>query len=525
MPSVAEPQLGGDSLAFSSYSNQVESSTVMGNKSSTVMGNKSSASVAKSEELADTLASWTKHIHDYVGKADGVYDPDDLVRRIRFVSRPLAQALVNSHPLVVEDAFAFVTTLATELGDHLRPFLVKIIAILINDTKCSRSQCIQSLARLAYFDITCISECFTTHIALDGRLRQMYYHVLRTVVEGPVLVQLELPAYAVLLDLLLDCLENFREPLRQKMAVVMQFALQSEKFPTIWASHWDTKTKLRYKKSLPECRQIAKLWAVETYTTSPPRPPRSARRQTVPGSTVPTVPPLFSATSVASPAHPKRPFSHIGRKLNESVLSSIPGDISSHTIDPFPPSFQPPPASIPTPVANSASVATTASVAAAASVATPAAAPPRQVSEHVLPSKPAPPSPHPAPVNSSVFTHPSWHVWALHWIRQQWQSRSFVWGLMFVSILFAVTGVAHSFLAFSQDFEAWKHRVALDDYQTSIDRSEREVLRVSWKLKEMARASAKDHKAATTDWTHDHAQAKAISKAWQTIQDQLAAPP
>ncbi|CAK4640449.1 unnamed protein product [Aphanomyces euteiches] len=379
------------------------------------MGNKSSASVAKSEELADTLASWTRHIHDYVEKTGGVYDPDDLARRIRFVSRPLAQALVNSHPVVVEDAFAFVTTLAAELGDHLRPFLVKIIAILINDTKCSRSQCIQSLARLAYFDITCISECFTTHIALDGRLRQMYYHVLRTVVEGPVLVQLELPAYAVLLDLLLDCLENFREPLRQKMAVVMQFALQSEKFPTIWASHWDTKTKLRYKKSLPECRQIAKLWAVETYATSPPRAPRPARRQTVPGSTVPTVPPLFSATSAASPARPKRPFSHIGRKLNESVLSSIPGDI--------------------------------------------------------------------------------------------------------------ITGVVHSFLAFSQDFEAWKHRVALDDYQTSIDRSEREVLRVSWKLKEMARASAKDHKAATTDWTHDHAQAKAISKAWQIIQDQLAAPP
>ncbi|CAK4175178.1 unnamed protein product [Aphanomyces euteiches] len=486
MPSIAETQLGGDSLAFSSYSNQVESSTVMGNKSS--------ASVAKSEELADTLASWTRHIHDYVEKTGGVYDPDDLARRIRFVSRPLAQALVNSHPVVVEDAFAFVTTLATELGDHLRPFLVKIIAILINDTKCSRSQCIQSLARLAYFDITCISECFTTHIALDGRLRQMYYHVLRTVVEGPVLVQLELPAYAVLLDLLLDCLENFREPLRQKMAVVMQFALQSEKFPTIWASHWDTKTKLRYKKSLPECRQIAKLWAVETYATSPPRAPRPARRQTVPGSTVPTVPPLFSATSAASPARPKRPFSHIGRKLNESVLSSIPGDISSHTIDPFPPSFQPPPASVPTPVATSASVA-------AASVAIPAAAPPRPVSEPLLPSKPAPPPPpHPAPINPSVFPHPSWHVWALHWIRQH-------------------------FLAFSQDFEAWKHRVALDDYQTSIDRSEREVLRVSWKLKEMARASAKDHKAATTDWTHDHAQAKAISKAWQTIQDQLAAPP
>ncbi|RHY01533.1 hypothetical protein DYB28_008161 [Aphanomyces astaci] len=92
-----------------------------------------------------------------------------------------------------------------------------------------------------------------------------------------------------------------------------------------------------------------------------------------------------------------------------------------------------------------------------------------------------------------------------------------MWMLVMASVLFGICGVLHAVLVYAQDFEAWKVRIALSDYQVSLDRCEREIQRVTWQLETMAR----DPVDQSHEWTQDHATAKAISTAWQAIHDQV----
>ncbi|KAF0685056.1 Aste57867_22984 [Aphanomyces stellatus] len=499
--------------AFQSHKYVVDTRSQFGVSGHSMGNSFSTQSVQLPDDLPETLDKWSKQIHAYIVDAGDDLDSRDLARRIlpatvrstnprtfligASLQAPVARALVHAHPLLIEEGIELVTNLAMTLGDDLRPFLIKVIKIIMHDTKCSQKLCIQSLARLAVFDITCIAECFGECIYLDGtsttflgflddvahdlgRMRQMYYHILRSVVDGPTLVHLGPDAYDILLRLLLDCLCQFREPLRQNVVVVMHRALESEKFPSLWANGWDKATKKRFKDALPESRRIAKLWAMEKYAESPP-----PRRHWVKAS---GQPPAAPSPSIGTAK--RRPLSSIGRLPNDVDISSIPGDLSHVDAmlfddDTLPPRPEPPPRR-PTPKKRS----------------TPRVA---TVPPLVFPSSPA---------------KSAWTTAHLTW---RWDVNHVLWGVLLVSLVFAFLGATHGMLAFAQDFEAWKQRIALGDYQSSIDRSEREVHRAAWRLKELARGVTQTT-AKAPQWTEDHAHARAISAAWDAIHTQLQPP-
>ncbi|RHY51308.1 hypothetical protein DYB34_010735 [Aphanomyces astaci] len=395
-----------------------------------------SAVASSTKDPTDRIKIWKKQIHDYIQASGSTYDRSDLARRIVPLARPVAAILVHVHPLAVQEGFEFITSVVTEVGlPHIRPLLVAVITSLIHDTKCSQSQCIASVARFAIFDVTCIAECFVPHIALDGRMRQMYYHVLRTVVDGPsALLLMEMDQYDMLLHVILECLEHFRDPLRQQMAVVMQVALDHEHLLVLWRSHWDVATKRRYVAAMPDSRRLAKLWA--------PKKRRAQERL-----------PL------------RRHFSEIGKKaLDESdLLSSIHHDDDDGND-----------------VRHSTNEDTIDQINSTKQMAT---------------------------IQNDLHDE----------VHRFYNMGGLMWMLVMASVLFGICGVLHAVLVYAQDFEAWKVRIALSDYQVSLDRCEREIQRVTWQLETMAR----DPVDQSHEWTQDHATAKAISTAWQAIHDQV----
>ncbi|RHZ00673.1 hypothetical protein DYB26_012673 [Aphanomyces astaci] len=395
-----------------------------------------SAVASSTKDPTDRIKIWKKQIHDYILASGSTYDRSDLARRIVPLARPVAAILVHVHPLAVQEGFEFITSVVTEVGlPHIRPLLVAVITSLIHDTKCSQSQCIASVARFAIFDVTCIAECFVPHIALDGRMRQMYYHVLRTVVDGPsALLLMEMDQYDMLLHVILECLEHFRDPLRQQMAVVMQVALDHEHLLVLWRSHWDVATKRRYVAAMPDSRRLAKLWA--------PKKRRAQERL-----------PL------------RRHFSEIGKKaLDESdLLSSIHHDDDD---------------------GNDVRHSTN-----------------EDTIDQINSTK------HMTTIQNDLYDE----------VHRFYNMGGLMWMLVMASVLFGICGVLHAVLVYAQDFEAWKVRIALSDYQVSLDRCEREIQRVTWQLETMAR----DPVDQSHEWTQDHATAKAISTAWQAIHDQV----
>ncbi|RHY41801.1 hypothetical protein DYB38_014234 [Aphanomyces astaci] len=493
-------------------SNQLETSS--SSSAATWMGNISSASssavASSTKDPTDRIKIWKKQIHDYIQASGSTYDRSDLARRIVPLARPVAAILVHVHPLAVQEGFEFITSVVTEVGlPHIRPLLVAVITSLIHDTKCSQSQCIASVARFAIFDVTCIAECFVPHIALDGRMRQMYYHVLRTVVDGPsALLLMEMDQYDMLLHVILECLEHFRDPLRQQMAVVMQVALDHEHLLVLWRSHWDVATKRRYVAAMPDSRRLAKLWA--------PKKRRAQERL-----------PL------------RRHFSEIGKKaLDESdLLSSIHHDdddgndvrhsTNEDTIDQINSTKQM--ATIQNDLHDEVHRVNRPRTSSNPLPSHPKPRKPKQqhsplqratASFTSAPPPPSSPSPSSPPVVPSPSCPPySWSVQRT-WT-QFYNMGGLMWMLVMASVLFGICGVLHAVLVYAQDFEAWKVRIALSDYQVSLDRCEREIQRVTWQLETMAR----DPVDQSHEWTQDHATAKAISTAWQAIHDQVDTQP
>ncbi|ETW02836.1 hypothetical protein H310_05316 [Aphanomyces invadans] len=507
-------------------SNQLDENDYEPSSSSAWMGNGSSASssAASCREPAERIKSWKGQIRDYIKVHGAKYDRSGLVHQLLPITKSLASVLAHTHPLAVQEGFEFITSVATEVGvEAVRPLLEATITHLLHDTKCSQSQCITSVARFASLDIVCIANCFISHVQLNGRMRQMYYHVLRTIVDGKsTLALMEVDQYATLLFLLLECLENFRDRLRQQIAVVMQVALDNDKLNVVWNSQWDLTMKRRCMAAMPDCRRIAKLWARDNYYSSPPQPSR-------PSTTRPA--------QDQPPTPYRRPFTAIGKTLDDSDLSSI------HFQEEFDG------AKDPRQVQNAATVETyeptrhhCKTSPGAHYVMSPASEapvpPPHKRHTEAPRSEAAAKRPSPAKVSwgasttpipsittSSAFAPVSSSTRLGMWWRQYYNAGGVMWTLVILSVVFAISGVAHAVLTFSQDFEAWKVRIALSDYHASLDRTERDIQRAMRRLEALTREMADPAGSMAEAWDQDHKLAQAITSAWHSIQhDVISAP-